>query len=104
MSNHGNTVTLLKFQMAPKLMLLISSGSRKKEPKYPCLNEAKASHSQRMWAEACSLNSHLLHSGLSSNPSRWRCLLRVLCPVRNNSSFTAGCISYRRTEHGCFIA
>ena len=25
---------------------------------------------------------HLLHSGLSDSPSRWRCLLRVLCPVR----------------------
>jgi hypothetical protein len=27
------------------------------------------------------LYSHL-HSGLSTSPSRWRCLLRVLCPVR----------------------
>jgi hypothetical protein len=25
---------------------------------------------------------HLLHNGLSDSPSRWRCLLRVLCPVR----------------------
>ena len=24
----------------------------------------------------------LLHNGLSENPIRWRCLLRVLCPVR----------------------
>jgi hypothetical protein len=34
MSNYGSPVTLLKFQMAPKLMLLISSGSKKKEPRY----------------------------------------------------------------------
>jgi hypothetical protein len=25
---------------------------------------------------------HLLHNGLSDSPIRWRCLLRVLCPVR----------------------
>jgi len=39
LSNHGSPVTLLKFQMAPKLMLLISSGSRKKEPIYTCLGD-----------------------------------------------------------------
>jgi len=37
--------------MAPRLKLLMSSGSRKKEPRYACLSEARASHSQRMWAE-----------------------------------------------------
>jgi hypothetical protein len=81
MSNHGSPVTLLKFQMAPKFMLLISSGSKKKEPRCTCLSEAKASHSQRMWAEVSSFTSHFLHSGLPTSPSRWRCLLRVLCPV-----------------------
>ena len=35
-----------------------------------------------MWAEVSSLAPHLLHNGLSSSPSRWRCLLRVLCLVR----------------------
>jgi len=58
------------------------SGSKKKAPRYVCLSEAKASHSQRMYAEVSSSAPHLLHSGLSSSPSRWRCLLRVLCPVR----------------------
>jgi len=82
MSNYGSPVTLLKFQMAPTLILLMSPGSKKKEPRYACLNEAKASHSQRMWAEVSSFTPHLLHSGLSSSPSRWRCLPRVLCPVR----------------------
>ena len=81
MSNYGSPVTLLTFQMAPKLILLMSSGSKKKEPRYACLNEAKASHSQRMWTEVSSFTPHLLHSRLSSSPSRWRCLLRVLCPV-----------------------
>jgi len=67
--------------MVPKILLLMSSGS-KKEPRYLCLSEARASYSKRMWAKVSSSASHLLHSGLSSIPSRWRCLLRVLCPVR----------------------
>jgi hypothetical protein len=66
--------------MAPRL--LMSSGSRKKEPRYAYLSQAKASHSQRMWAEVSSSAPHLLHNGLSDSPTRWRCLLRVLCPVR----------------------
>jgi hypothetical protein len=49
---------------------------------YKCLSEAKASHSQRMWAEVSSSAPHLLNSKLSDSPIRWRCLLRVLCPVR----------------------
>ena len=68
--------------MAPRLILLMSSGSKKKEPRCTCLSEAKASHSQRMWAEVSSCAPHLLHNGLSDSPIRWRCLLRVLCPVR----------------------
>ena len=35
-----------------------------------------------MWTEVSSSAPHLLQRGLSSSPSRWRCLLRVLCPVR----------------------
>jgi len=35
-----------------------------------------------MWAEVSSSAPHLLHSRLSDSPSRWRCLLRVSCPVR----------------------
>ena len=55
---------------------------KKKEPRYACLNEAKASHSQRMWAEISPSAPHLLHNGLSDRPIRWRCLLRILCPVK----------------------
>jgi len=65
---HGRPVALLKFQMAPRLILLMSSDSKKKEPRYTC--EAKASHSQSMWAEVSSSAPHLLHNGLSDSPSR----------------------------------
>jgi len=68
-SIHGSPVTLLEFQMAPRLILLMSSGS-KKEPRYACLSEAKASHSQRMWAQVSSSAPRLLHSGLSDSPIR----------------------------------
>jgi len=61
---------MIKFQMAPRLILLISSGSKKKDPRYTCLSEAKASRSQRMWAEVSSSDPHLLHSGLSDSPTR----------------------------------
>jgi len=82
MSDHGSPVTLLKSRMAPKLLLLMSFSSKKKELRYACLSEASASHSQRMWAEVPSSTPHLLHIGLSTSLSRWSCLLRVLCPVR----------------------
>ena len=77
--------------MAPRLTLLMSSGSKKKEPRYTCLSEARASHSQRMWAEVSSSAPHLLHSGLSDSPGRWRCLLRVLCLVRRPAT-TLDCV------------
>ena len=76
----GNPVPLLKFQMVPRLKLLMTSGS-KKEPRYTCLSEAKASHLQRMWAEVSSSAPRLLDKGLLVNPIKWRCLIRVLCPV-----------------------
>jgi len=46
----------------------MSFGSEKKVSKYACLSEAKASHSQRMWAEVSSSVPHLLHNGLSDSP------------------------------------
>ena len=82
MSIHGSPVALLKFQTAPRIILLMYCGSKKREPRCTCLSEAKASHSQRMWAEVSSFAPHLLHNGLSDSPIRWRCLLRVLCPIR----------------------
>jgi len=81
-SVYGSPLALLKFHMAPRFILLMSSGSKTKEHRYTCLSEAKASHSERVWAEVSSLAPHLLYNGLSDSPVRWRCLLRVLCPVR----------------------
>jgi len=53
--------------MAPKPKLLISSSfKKKKEHRYACLSEAKASRSQRMWAAVSSPNPHFLHKGLST--------------------------------------
>jgi hypothetical protein len=68
-SIHWSPFTLLKFQMAPRFTLLMSSGS-KKEPRYTCLSEAKASHPQSMWFEVSSSAPHLLHSGLSDSHIR----------------------------------
>jgi hypothetical protein len=80
--NHGGPVALPKLQMAPRPMLLMSPGSKKKEPRCTCLSEAQASHSHRTWAEVPSFMPHPLHKGLFANPSRKSCLLRVLRPVR----------------------
>ena len=38
----GSPVPLLKFQLAPRFKLLMSCGSKKKEPRYVCLSEAKS--------------------------------------------------------------
>jgi hypothetical protein len=78
----GSPFTLLKFQIAPRIKLLISSGSKKNKPRYTCLSEAKASNSQRKWVEVSSSAPQLLHKGVFISPIKWRCLLRVLCPVR----------------------
>ena len=65
--------------MTPIPSTLISSGSKKEEPRCVCLNEAKASHSHKICAEVSSSVPHFLLVGLSLSPIR--CLLRVLCPV-----------------------
>jgi hypothetical protein len=57
----GSPVPLLKLQRAPRFKLLISSGSKEKEPIYARLGEAEASHSQSVWAEVSSSVPHLLH-------------------------------------------
>ena len=69
-SIQGSPVTLLKFQMAPRFILLMSSGSKKEEPTYACVSDVKASHVHRMWAEVSNIVPHLLHSGLSDSPIR----------------------------------
>jgi hypothetical protein len=72
---------LAKFQMAPIVSFLISSGSKKKEPRYVCMSEAKASHSHKMWTEVSSSVLHFLQVGLLLSPIIYRGLLKVLCPV-----------------------
>jgi len=74
-------LTLPKFQMAPILRFLISSGSKKKEPRYVCMSEAKASHSHKMWTKVSSSVPHFLQMGLLLSPIIYKCLLKVLCPV-----------------------
>jgi len=68
--------------MGPKLRFIISSGSKKKEPRYAYLSEAKPSQSHRMWTEVSSSVPHFLQVGLLLNIITYRCLLRVLCLVR----------------------
>jgi len=59
----------------------MSSGSKKKEPRYVCLSETNASHSHKMWTEVSSSVPHFLQMGLLHNFIIYRCLLKVLCPV-----------------------
>jgi len=60
---------------------LMSSVSKKKEPRQACLSEAKASHSHKMWTEVSSSVPHFIHMGSLHNPMIFKCLLTVLCPV-----------------------
>jgi hypothetical protein len=59
----GEPCRLAKAPDGPRFWHLMSSGSKKKEPRYACLIEAKASHRWRMWAEVISSASHFLRSG-----------------------------------------
>jgi hypothetical protein len=45
---YRSPVPLAKFQMAPTPSALMSSGSKKKEPRYACLSEAKTSLTQNV--------------------------------------------------------
>ena len=73
---------LPKIQMAPILRFIMSPGYKKKEPRCACLSEAKASYAQKMWNEVSSSVPHFLQMGLLFNPITYKCLLRLLCPVR----------------------
>jgi hypothetical protein len=76
-ARHGNVMLCVKRP-------LMSSDSKKKEPRYTCVYEAlassanilyecetKASHLYRMWAEVSSSALQLLHNGLSGSPRLW---------------------------------
>ena len=71
-----------KFLMASILSFLISSGPKKKQPRYACLSEAKAWHSHRTCTEVSSSSvPHFLTTGLLLSLITDKCLLKVLCPV-----------------------
>ena len=65
----GSPVLFIQFQMAPRFRLLISSGSKKKKPRYARLSEAKVSHPHKMWDEVPSSAPHLLYVELFVNPT-----------------------------------
>ena len=79
--------------MAPIFIFLISSGSKKKEPRCVCLSEGKASHSHKMWAEVSSSVPHFLQVEILLNPIIYtrKCLLKVLCSLRRPIT-TLGCV------------
>ena len=88
--------------MASIIIFLISSGSKKNEPRCVCLSEAKASHSHKMWTEVSSSVPHFLQVVLLLNPVTYRCLLRVLCPVRMPVT-TLDCVSLKDSDQA-FVA
>ena len=65
------------FQMAPTTSILMSSSSKKKEPRYLCLSETKASHSPKICTVSSSV-PHFLQMGLLLSPITCRYLLKVL--------------------------
>ena len=50
------------------LSFLISSGSKKNEPRYVCLSEAKVSQLHKMWTEVSYSVPHFLQVGLLVSP------------------------------------
>jgi hypothetical protein len=78
---YRSPVPLAKFQMALVPSTLISSGSKKKEPRYACLSEANISHSHIMWTEVSSSVPHFRQIGSLHIPMIRKCLRNVLCPV-----------------------
>jgi hypothetical protein len=68
--------------MVPILSFLICSRSKKKEFRCVHLSEVKASHSHKMWTDVSSSVPHFLQVGLLLSPITYKCLLKVLCPVR----------------------
>jgi hypothetical protein len=74
--------------MAPIPSFVISSGSKKNEPRYVCMSESKASHTHthththKTWTEVSSSVLHFLQVGLLLSPIIYKCLLKVLHTVR----------------------
>jgi len=60
----------LKLQMAPRLILWISLGSKKRSPDMHVWVRTKPHIYQRIWAKVSSITRHFLRNGLSCSPSR----------------------------------
>jgi hypothetical protein len=90
-TGYRSLIPLAKFQMAPAPGTLMSSGFKKKEPRYLCLSEARASHSHKTCTEVSSSVTHFVQVGSAISPITCRCLLRVLCPV-SRSITTLDCV------------
>ena len=96
--NSRSRVPLANFQMAPIHSFLISSGSKKKEPRYLCLSEAKASHSPKICTEVSSSGPQFLQVGLLLSPITCTCLLKVLCLVSRPIT-TLDCVLLKDNNH-----
>jgi len=68
--------------MVPIIRYILFSGSKKKEPRYECLSEAKASHLHKMWTEVSSSVLVFLQVGLFISLITYRSILRLLGPVK----------------------
>ena len=64
------------------------------------MSEWSKSFTLTMWAEVSSCASHLLHKGLLVSLIWWRCLLRVLCPVRRPIT-TLDCVLLKVKDSRC---
>ena len=90
------------FQMTPIFSFLISSGSKKKEPRCLYLSEAMASHWHQMWTEVSSSVPHILQMELLLSPIIYKYLLKLLRPVRRPIT-TLDCVLLRDNNRA-FVA
>ena len=93
-SIHRTPCYFTKVPDDPRLLLLMTSGYKKKEARHTCLSEAKASHPQWVWVEVSLSAPHLLHSGLSDIP-KIVCILRLFLFGKLKGSQISTNSSYR---------
>jgi hypothetical protein len=80
-TTQGSPATLLKCQMAPGFGSWCPLAPKRSLDEHAWLRPRL--HTDRTWAEVSSSTPHFLHSGLSINPIKWRCLRSVWCAVRS---------------------
>jgi hypothetical protein len=93
-------VRLAKFQMAPTLSLLISSGSKKEEPRYICSSEAKASLRLKiLMTSGSKKGTQIYFCFLSKLPANEPPLGSPRGPLwRGRPAYRAFCISLKKTS------